>query len=143
MCPVISVISSNKFLHSYYIPKHNRKFAVQAKNKADLHRPVPKTIDLDRIFCIKNKAALHNDFTVQYKNRFYQVTEAIRTKEVTVEESFTGIVSLYHNDKKLKAKIIAKRPQRKKALRQPRKPRYIIPKEHYYRKFHFSKRRCA
>jgi transposase len=138
-----NIEDANKFLHSYYIPKHNCKFAVQAKNKADLHRPVPKTINLDRIFCIKNKAALHNDFTVQYKNRFYQVTEAIRTKEVTVEESFTGIVSLYHNYKKLKAKIIAKRPQREKALRKPRKPRYIIPKEHYYRKFRFSKRKCA
>jgi transposase len=138
-----NIEDANKFLHSYYIPKHNRKFAVQAKNKADLHRPVPKTINLDRIFCIKNKAALHNDFTVQYKNRFYQVTEAIRTKEVTVEESFTGIVSLYHNDKKLKAKIIAKRPQREKVLRKLRKPRYIIPKEHYYRKFSFSRRRCA
>jgi hypothetical protein len=138
-----NIEDANKFLHSYYIPKHNRKFAVIAKGKADLHRPIPKHLNLDRIFCIKNKACLRNDFTIQYRNKFYQILDTTRAKEVTVEESLNGNISVYYKDTKLKHKLIDKKPQRPKQPYKAKKPRYVPPKDHIYRKFRIGKQKCA
>lgn len=130
-----NVKDANKFLHSYYIPKHNRKFAVIAKDKANLHRPVPKHINLDRVFSIKNKVALRKDFTIQYNNKFYQILESTRAKEVTVEEQLNGKLYIYHKDRQLKYKLIDKRPQRQRKIYRlkPRKV-YRPPMDHPFKK---------
>jgi len=136
-----NIKDANKFLHSYYIPKHNRKFTVPAKNSTDMHRPIPKGVDLNRIFCIKNNAALRKDFTVQYNNRFYQVLDAIRAKGVTIEERLDGRLYIYHKDRQLQYKVIDKRPSKPKRLYKLRKHRYVPPQDHPYRRFQIKK--CA
>jgi len=90
-----SIEEANKFLESYYMPKHNRKFAVLAKERADLHMPIPKGIDLDTIFCKKKKAALRNDFTVAY-----------------------GTIFMVYKGRNLKHKEITERPIRRKPEKQ-------------------------
>ncbi len=132
---ICTIREANKFLNSYYLSKHNRKFTVKAVNTTDLHRLIPKGFDLDRIFCIKKKAALRNDFTIQYNNKFYQILDTIRAKEVTIEERFNGKLYIYHKDTQLKYKLIAKRPQKAKQPYKLRKPRYVLPKDHPYRQF--------
>jgi len=140
---ITTIKEANKFAKSYYFPKHNRKFAVMAKSKADLHRPMPKGLNLDRIFCIKNKATLRKDFTVQYGNRFYQILDTVRTDKVAVEERLNGKVHIYHKDRELRYEIIDKRPQKPKALFKPRK-KYIPPQDHPYKLlFKKLKRKCA
>lgn len=128
--------SANKFLDSYYIPKHNRKFSIAAKDLANMHRSIPGGMDIDRILCIKRTVSLRNDFTVQYNNKYYQVLEAIGAKQITVEEGLDGKIRLYYKDKRLKHKIIAKKPQRieKKKIVIIRKERYKLPADHPYRK---------
>ena len=137
---ITTIKGANKFAGSYYFPKHNRKFAVMAKDKANLHTPIPKGLNLDRIFCIKNKAALRKDFTIQYNNRFYQILDNPRTGKVQVEERLNGKVHIYHKEKELKFKIIDKRPQK---LELPRKPKRIYApqaKDHPWRQY---KTKCA
>ena len=129
-----NIKDANKFLHGYYIPKHNSKFAVIAKDKTNLHTPIPSYYNLDRIFSIKNKAALKNDFTIQHDNKFYQILDTIRAKEVTLEERLNGKLYIYYKDKQLSYKLIDKRPQKPKQAHKLRKPRYVIPKNHPYRK---------
>jgi len=131
---ISNVKDANKFLHSYYIPKHNRKFAVKAKDKADLHMPIAKHLELDRIFSKKNKAALRKDFTIQYKNKFYQILKATRAKEVILEERLNGKLYIYHKDTQMKYKLIEKRPEKPKAACKARKRKYILPQNHPYRK---------
>ena len=118
---------ANKFLHSYYIPKHNRKFAVTAKGKANLHMPVPKHTNLDRIFSIKNKAVLRKDFTIQYNNKFYQILESTRAKEVTIEEHLNGKLYIYYKDKQLKYKLIDKRPRKQKKVYRLKPKKTYVP----------------
>ncbi len=91
------------------------------------------------MFSIQNKAALRNDFTIQYKNKFYQILDTTRAKEVTVEESLSGNISIYYKDTKLKHKLIDKKPQKPKAPYAPRKPRYVPPEDHPYRLFKIKK----
>lgn len=140
---ISTIKGANKFLKSYYFPKHNSKFVVMAKDKANLHTPIPKGLDLDRIFCIKNKATLRKDFTVQYNNRFYQILDTPRADKVGIEERLNGKVHIYHKDKELKFKLIDKRPQKPKAPYKLRK-KYIPPKTHPYKLlFKRLQRKCA
>ncbi len=127
-----TIKDANSFLHRYYIQKHNYKFTIKAKNKTNLHTQVPKHFDINRIFSIKNKATLRNDFTVQYKNRFYQVLEPIRAKELTLEERIDGKFYIYHKDTQLKYKLIDKKPQKPKQIFKPR-TKHIPAKDHPYR----------
>lgn len=140
---ISTIEDANKFAKSYYFPKHNRKFAVMAKGKANLHTPVPKHIDLERIFCIKNKAALRKDFTIQYNNKFYQILDTVRAKEVTLEERLNGKLYIYHKNTQLKYKPIDKKPQKSTTLSKPKHTfggkRFVPPKDHPYRKFRLRK----
>lgn len=141
---ISSVKKANNFLGTYYMQRHNSKFAVIAKEKANLHRPIPKHLDLDRIFSIKHKVALRNDFTIQYKSRFYQILEPIRAKELTIEECLNDTLCIYHKDTKLKYKLIDKRVDKPKLAPKPRYTfggrRFVPPADHPYRKF---KIKCA
>lgn len=141
---ICSIEAANRFLHSEYITKHNYKFAQAAKNRANLHRSIPKHLDLDRIFSIKDKLALRNDFTTRHNYQFYQILEPVRTKEVALEERLNGRLCFYYKNQQLKYKPIDKRPEKPK---QPSKPRYtfggkrfVPPQDHPYRKFRIK---CA
>lgn len=135
-----TIKDANKFLHSYYIPKHNRKFAVIAKDKTNLHTPIPKHLNLERIFSIKKQAALRKDFTIQYNNKFYQILNTIRTKTVTVEEHLDGKLYIYHKDTKLRYKLTDKRHPQPKPSRQQRRIYAPQTKDHPWRQY---KRKCA
>ena len=141
---ISSIEDANKFLHNEYIAKHNYRFAMAAKNKANLHRKIPKHLDLNRILCIKNKAALRNDFTVRMDNKFYQVLDPVRTKEVALEGRLNGRLYIYHKDTQLTYKLIDKRPKKVQEHPKPRYTfggkRFIPPQDHPYRKF---KIKCA
>jgi hypothetical protein len=123
---------ANRFLHSYYIPKHNRRFAIPAGNKADLHRPIPRGLDLDRIFSIKEEAAVRNDFTLRYDKKLYQILENPGTKKVAIEERLNGRLCIYHKDKQLKYKPIDTKPEKPKIEHKPRKV-YRPPMEHPFK----------
>ena len=49
-----SIDEANKFL-KYYFPIYNRRFAVKAKGKENLHRKVPKGLDLNNVLCLKTE----------------------------------------------------------------------------------------
>jgi len=137
-----NVGDANKFLHSYYIPKHNRKFAVKPEDRTNLHRAIPKHLNLDRIFSIKNKVALRNDFTIQRKKTFYQVLDAVRTKEVIIEERLNGSLCIYHKNRQLKYKLIDKKPAPAEKTYKLKKI-HIPLKDHPWRKYKVKTRKCA
>jgi hypothetical protein len=119
-----------------FLPKYSKRFSVKAARIDDLHRPIPKGIDLNRILCIKTERALRNDFTVAHDNKLYQVLDNIRGAKVMVEEYVNGSMAIFHKDTKLKFKEIANRP--KKAEKKPRyrfklKKVYTPPKDHPWR----------
>lgn len=115
-----SIEEANRFLKEY-LPVYNKRFAVPAAKEANLHRPLAKGVDLDRILCVKTERVLRNDFTVAYNNKLYQVEDNVRAGKVVVEDRIDGQVVIAHKDKILKFKEIIKR-QRK----MEEKPRYIF-----------------
>ncbi len=95
-----------------FLPRYAKRFSVKARYSEDLHRAIPKGIDLDRILCIKTERALRNDFTIAHNNKLYQIDDNIRAEKVMVEEYVDGSMVIYHKDKPLKFKEITQRPKR-------------------------------
>ena len=132
-----SIEEANRFLKEY-LPIYNKRFAVPAAKEADLHRALPKGIDLDRILCVKTERTLRNDFTIAHDSKLYQIEDNIRVGKVVVEERIDGSMVIARKHKVLKFKEIARQP--KKAEEKPRylfklKTIYRPPKDHPWRGF--------
>jgi hypothetical protein len=106
-----STEEANSFLKEY-LPIYNKRFSVFAVKSADLHRPLPKGIDLDMILCKKTERALRKDFTVAHNKKLYQIENNVRTKKVTVEERIDGSMVIRHENKVLKFKEITARAEK-------------------------------
>jgi len=127
---------ANRFLEKY-LPKFNQRFSIEPLNPTDLHRPIPKNTDLDKILSVRTKRALRNDFTIRHNKRLYQISdmpEGIRTKQVIVEERLNGRMYINYNGFTLKYKLIDMRPPKPKVPYKPRN-KYIPPQDHPWRKF--------
>lgn len=132
---ISTIEEANRFLAGYR-KRHNERFSIEAAEKEDLHRPLPKDFDLNGVLCVKTKRALRNDFTVAHNKKLYQILEPANTKEVIVEERLNGSMLITHNGRALGFKEIYSRPLKEK----PKKPfkirkRYIPPKDHPWRKY--------
>jgi len=77
-----SIEEANKFLQEY-LPQYDRRFTVKSKKSGNLHRNVPKGIQLNGILCIKAERVLRNDFTISYYGKLYQENNkpSIKTKK--------------------------------------------------------------
>lgn len=136
---ISSIAEANKFLKTY-LPVFNKRFNVLPLESEDLHRPLPKGLQLDKILAVKTIRALRNDFTVVHEGRLYQVEDNIRSKEVVVEERISGSLLITYKDRPLRYKQILIRP--KKAEEEPKnlkaavkKEPYIIPQDHPWKRF--------
>ena len=134
---ICTIDQANIFLEKY-LPIYAKRFAVKPAKADNIHRPISKGMDLDRILCIKTKRALKNDFTVAHEKKLYQVLDNVRTKRVMVEERIDGSMIIYHKDTELKFKRITARPEKvepKKKYEFKLKKVFIPPKDHPWRKF--------
>lgn len=133
-----TIDEANKFLE-YYLPIFNKRFRVEAIERGDLHREIPKGIDLDKILCIKTKRGLRNDWTVRHNKKLYQVIDHVRAKSVIVEERIDGSMLITHKDANLKYREITQRPVREEKAEEPciikTKKRYKPSANHPWRGF--------
>ena len=112
---ITTIEEANRHLEGY-LAVHNKRFAVKAREKEDLHREIPKGLNLDKILCIRTVRALRNDFTVAHNRKLYQIEKSIRSKEVTVQERINGSIFITHKEERLPFREITARPEK------PQKP---------------------
>jgi transposase len=130
-----TIDEANRFLQGY-LPTYNRRFSVKPVEAVDLHRPSPASRDLEGILCLKAQRVLRNDFTVAYHGKLYQIEEANRAKQVSLEERLDGTLRITHRGKPLRYREIQTRPIRlqepveKKRISQTSQP----PSEHPWRR---------
>lgn len=96
---ISTIEAANAFVQSGYMDRHNKKFAEEAAQPGNAHRPIVG-LDLHNIFCIKEERVLQQDFTLSYKNRQLQLLKhqkaVIRPKEyIEVHEHLDGSISLW------------------------------------------------
>lgn len=106
-----TIEEANRYLDTY-LWAHNRRFAVKAKEQENLHRDIPRGLNLDKVLCIRTVRALRNDFTVAHNSRLYQIEKGVSSKEVTVEERVNGSMLITHRDVRLPFREITARPEK-------------------------------
>ncbi len=130
---------ANRFLGKY-LAVHNRWYSRAALG--DVHRPVPKGVDLSRVLCIRAKRGVRNDGTIVYNKVAYQVLESIRPGHVFVEERLDGRLYVTHGGESLKYRKLAAAPVKASQPR-TRAPRKGNPRDHRPPADHPWKRRPA
>jgi hypothetical protein len=89
---------ANKFLE-WYIPNHNNKFGVKAKEEGDVHTKLTKEDknNMERYFAKVAVRTVKKDGTLHYNNKIYQVQKntILKCRRITVKESIYGNVRLY------------------------------------------------
>jgi len=130
---ISSIAEGNRFLKRY-LPVYAKRFGVKPAKQGDLHRPLTKDIELNKILCKKTECALRNDFTVAYDKKLYQIEDNIRAKKVIVEERTDGSMLIRHKGAILKFKEITTRPE-KIAQPKPYLPRQVYkpPMDHPFK----------
>lgn len=136
---------ANSFLEGY-LPKYNARFAVKPLRKTNLHRPVPKNLNLKEIFCIKEYRTISNGFTFNWRNRMFLIKNpsiTMKKQRICVMEHFDGEITLKLKDKYIsfveitQKDIRAMAEDRRATQKVIRKARiyYAPPKDHPWRRW--------
>ena len=133
---VRTIEEGNRFL-SEYLPIYNKRFSVRPREEEDLHRPLPRGLDLNAILCIKTERTLRNDFTVAHNRKLYQIEEATKASKVIVQDRMDGSMRITHQGKALKFREITERPikENKQPVIRRKRRSYIPPVDHPWRRF--------
>jgi hypothetical protein len=130
-----TIEEANGYLEDVYIPFWNERFAVEAADPGDLHRPLPEDVNLKKLFSRTEKRSVTNDFTIRYKNVRYQIAEdqaaGIRPKDrIILEHRLDGTLRFRHGDRYLNLTAVEqcerfgpKHEPRPKTITPPRKSR--------------------
>jgi hypothetical protein len=80
------------------LPVHNRRFAQPARDRADAHRPLGRSFNLAAILSIQEQRVVSNDYTIRFRNRFYQLRKPIypgeRGGKVIIEVRLDGSLAI-------------------------------------------------
>ena len=145
----ISSISQANFFLKEFLSKFNNRFSVTPAQDGDVHRQLSQREkgSLKSIFSIKSTRRINHDFTIQFKNHFYQLEEVqpitIRPKErVLVEEHLDGTIHFSSKNHYLNCFILPEKPKR--VFRQPailtnHPLNWKPPPNHPWRKFKYGR----
>ena len=111
----------NRFLKNDFIPKFNTRFAYVSAKEGNVHKPLTTTDkkSLNRTFAIQANRIVNNDFTIQFKNNWYQLAEiqptTVRPNEkVLVEAWLDGTIHFSLREQYLNFIVLPERPKRQK-----------------------------
>ena len=135
---------ANRYLTEEYLSEHNHRFSVVPKQEGDAHRPLTKELRerLSSIFSIQSERRVNNDYTIQFKSRWFQLaatqeTTVYKRDTVTMEERLDGTLHVRLNDVYLTYTELPERPKRvrmKVTALTRETPRWKPPVDHPWRK---------
>ena len=134
---------ANRFVEKF-IPQFNARFSVVAQKKGNLHQPLTQFVkeNLDKIFSVKNTRIVNNDFTVKFKDQWFQLGPSqpcliLRKDKVQIEERIDGRLLISLRGKYLDYEVLPERPRKIKmevvALAKT-KPLWRPPADHPWRR---------
>ena len=107
--------AANRYLERVFLPALNRRFVVRARERGDLHRPIPAGLSLKEVLCFEEPRFVQNDWTVRWRNRYFQIAsrhEALHLarRPITVRERLDGSVALLYRGERLQFRELTERP---------------------------------
>ena len=148
---ITTIEEANKFLEEY-IPKFNAKFAVVPKREKNLHKKLDKQTEekLPQIFSTQNQRKVNNDYTVMFKNSFFQLdrkqpTTVYKKDTVVVEEHLDNSIKLRLRNYYLNYTVLPERPKKEinvklVAITRQIQGSYKPPADHPWRRQFLSNR---
>jgi len=94
-----TLVEANKYLKQEYIKDHNKRLKKKPESPGSAFTKVPKTLDLDRIFCFKHERTVNNDNTISFNNRILQIGQSefrvsFAKCKVTIYEHLDGSITV-------------------------------------------------
>jgi hypothetical protein len=130
---------ANRFLEEY-LETFNQRFIKEALEEGDLHRPLPKSVVLEDILCIKGLRTINDGYLIRWRGQTYVLRKrslTVRRQKVVALDRFDGRLSFRFKGRDLEYQPA---PQPKPASPKPvavkirpKPPKYIPPPEHPWR----------
>jgi hypothetical protein len=116
---ISTIEEANEFLENFWAKDYAQRFAVKPKSKTDLHKKLTakELASLDAIFSVQRVRQVKNDFTVQFKNHWYQLAKeqpvCVRRKEkILIEERLDGTLAMRLRGKYLNFELLPGKPEK-------------------------------
>ena len=144
---ISNIKDANKFILDEYLAKHNAKYAIFPKSTSNLHRKI-NNFNLDDILCLKEKRMLNSDFTLRFKNKWFQLEKKQNTlifpkNEITITTHLGGNIGISIRNTKLNYheinKPLAERSQI--FVKQINRIPWIPPVNHPWRNYEIKKQK--
>lgn len=139
--------AGNQFLHEKFLSTFNAKFSVLPRSNANLHRPLLPQEDrnLDSLFSQHFTRVVQNDFTVSFKNQWFQITDHQRVTvckrdTLKIEERLDGKVKMFLRGKELNFASLPSRPKRISSQRWiiPARPALVLAAQAQFKDNNFN-----
>ena len=119
--------SANSYLEREYLDELNEKFHVAARSSLNLHRPLPRGLNLNHVLCYQEQRVVQNDWTVSWCNRILQLSAehqklSLARKKIMVSELLDGSIRLTWGSRLLSWTEVTTRPSKAKP-----KPSHPVP----------------
>jgi len=114
---ISDLVSANQFLQEKFLPAFNRRFVKKAAQPGDLHRCLPRGLDLGRVLSIRETRTVQNDWTLRFENRWFQLAAthqklALVGRPVTVSQRLDGRLELLYDGRAVSYRELPAPPQR-------------------------------
>jgi len=120
---ISTIEEANEFLENFWAKDYAQRFGVWPKSKVDLHRKLTakELANLDAIFSVQSIRQINNDFTVRFKNHWYQLAKEQpvrprRKEKVLIEERLDGTLAMRLRGKYLNFKSLPAKPEKIKDI---------------------------
>lgn len=145
LAKINTIEEANIFLKDKFIPWYNNRYAVIPKSETNCHRKldISTTLKLKSIFAKHYIRGINNDFTIQYKTKYYQLREIqpttiFKTEKVLIEERLNNIIKIKYRNHYLNFFELPEKPLKVKSspiVLTEHKSNWIPPKDHPWRQF--------
>ncbi len=113
--------AADRFVEAGFIDELNARFGVTPADSQDFHRPLPKGLKLEEVFCFEQTRMVQNDWTVRYENQHYQILKSNRPlprprDKVVMRRRLDGSLSMLHQGKPLEFRRLGKVALRRLAV---------------------------
>jgi hypothetical protein len=109
---ITDMASANRYLQGKFLPEYwNRTNVVLPAEKESHYRPRPRGVDLEQVFCTKEKRVIASDHTIQYQGKKYNIENTIHRSwagyDVEIRTYPNGQWSAYYGSLALNLKVLS------------------------------------
>ena len=109
---ISSIEKANVYLHNKFLPRFNNKFSNAPKDPETAWRVLPKELNLESVFSIKEQRTVMADNTISFRNRIFQILPdkyriSFAKAKVVVEKRLDGSIHIRYKDQYLNFKEIS------------------------------------